>query len=141
MRLFNPPYASHNIRMYAWHVIKLNLIGADDLPYQHCLSQFQINSYAVPVVELVEEAVRKYSVSSNSVINFGCATGLTSFLLSTAFQKVCIIICTQKLQHKTPRYIAAQKLAITVSPLSMQFVICMYRLLALTSVVGSLMLL
>jgi formylglycine-generating enzyme required for sulfatase activity/SAM-dependent methyltransferase len=48
----------------------------------------EIDSYAVPLVELVEEAVRKYSVSSNSVINFGCATGLNSFLLSTTFQKV-----------------------------------------------------
>lgn len=48
----------------------------------------QINSYAVPLVELVEDVVKKYSVSTNSVINFGCGTGLTSFLLSTIFQKV-----------------------------------------------------
>ena len=49
-----------------------------------------MDSYAVPLVELVEEAVRKYSVSTNSVVNIGCATGLNSFLFSTPFQKVWV---------------------------------------------------
>ena len=44
--------------------------------------------YSVPLVEVVEEAVVKFNVSTNSVINFGCATGLTSFLLSANFEKV-----------------------------------------------------
>ena len=52
------------------------------------LFPMQVDSYAVPLVEVVEEAVRKYSVATDSVINFGCATGLNSFLLSTTFQKV-----------------------------------------------------
>ena len=55
-----------------------------------CLVCTQMDSYAVPLVELVEEAVRKYSVSTNSVINIGCAAGLNSFLLSTTFQKVSL---------------------------------------------------
>ena len=53
----------------------------------------QMDSYAVPLVEVVEEAVRKYSVATDSVINFGCATGLNSFLLSTIFQKVHVRTC------------------------------------------------
>ena len=48
----------------------------------------QMEEYAVPLVEVVEEAVEKFGVSTNSVINFGCATGLTSFLLSANFEKV-----------------------------------------------------
>ena len=47
----------------------------------------------MPLVEVVEEAVRKYSVATDSVINFGCATGLNSFLLSTTFQKVHVRTC------------------------------------------------
>ena len=50
----------------------------------------QVDSYAVPLVQLVEESVRKYGVSTDSIINFGCATGLNSFLLSTIFQKVIL---------------------------------------------------
>ena len=50
--------------------------------------------YSVPLVEVVEEAVEEFGVSTNSVINFGCATGLTSFLLSANFEKV-------HLQHYT----------------------------------------
>ena len=69
---------------YTWWKVYID----DSAPIQYINTQFQIDSYAMPLVELVEEAVKKYSVSSNSVVNFGCATGLTSFLLSTAFQKV-----------------------------------------------------
>ena len=54
----------------------------------------QMERYSVPLVEVVEEAVAKFNVSTNSVINFGCATGLTSFLLSANFEKV-------HLQHYT----------------------------------------
>jgi 5-histidylcysteine sulfoxide synthase len=48
----------------------------------------QMERYSVPLVEVVEDAVVKFNVSTNSVINFGCATGLTSFLLSANFEKV-----------------------------------------------------
>ena len=59
----------------------------------------QLESYAVPLVEVVEDAVEKFHVSTNSVINFGCATGLTSFLLSASFEKVSIshLLCEQDL--------------------------------------------
>ena len=60
----------------------------------------------MPLVELVEEAVRKYSVSTNSVINIGCAAGLNSFLLSTTFQKVSL--------HETVNVMCA----VTVLPFS-----------------------
>ena len=58
----------------------------------------QLESYAVPLVEVVEDAVEKFHVSTNSVINFGCATGLTSFLLSATFEKVSIshLLCEQE---------------------------------------------
>jgi formylglycine-generating enzyme required for sulfatase activity/2-polyprenyl-3-methyl-5-hydroxy-6-metoxy-1,4-benzoquinol methylase len=48
----------------------------------------EMERYSVPLVEVVEDAVVKFNVSTNSVINFGCATGLTSFLLSANFEKV-----------------------------------------------------
>jgi 5-histidylcysteine sulfoxide synthase len=48
----------------------------------------EMESHAVPLVEKVEEAVGRYNGYTGSVVNFGCATGLTSFLLSTTFEKV-----------------------------------------------------
>ena len=52
------------------------------------LSHWQSSMYGLPLVKLVEDAVGKYSVSTNSVINFGCGAGLTAFLLSNTFKKV-----------------------------------------------------
>ena len=39
-------------------------------------------------MNLVDEVVHKYSVSTNFAINFGCGAGLNAFLLSKTFQNV-----------------------------------------------------
>ena len=44
--------------------------------------------YGLLLTKLVEDAVGKYGVPTNSVINFGCGAGLTAFLLSKTFKKV-----------------------------------------------------
>ena len=71
---------------------------------QSCVLCAQISSYAVPLVEQVEEAVRKYGVSSNSVIDFGCGAGLVSFLLTTTFQKVHIMVPVGPCLHMVACY-------------------------------------
>ena len=56
--------------------------------HAHAHTHTQVDSYTRPLIELVEEAVEKYSGNRGRAINFTCGPGLFSFLLTKTFQQV-----------------------------------------------------
>ena len=48
----------------------------------------QAESYALPLLRLVERTVEKVNGAKTSALNFGCGPGISSFLLTRLFQKV-----------------------------------------------------
>ncbi len=56
--------------------------------HAHLVVSHKPDVYTGPLIQLVEDAVRRHKGSTSRAVNFGCGPGHTSFLLTKTFEKV-----------------------------------------------------